>query len=100
VNQIKNLFIIDRDRLQFSLFVLGGLILFLYSTILTFAPAIRTLSWQNPIKWEQWIGFAVWLILSFLIHKSSIRFLPNRDPYILPIIYTLSGIGLFTIFRL
>lgn len=100
MNQIKNLFFNDRDRLQSSLFILGGSILFLYSTVLTFAPVIRTLSWQNSVKWEQWVGFVVWLILSFLIHKSSIRFLPNRDPYILPIVYVLTGIGLFTIFRL
>jgi len=100
VNQIKNIFFNDRDRLQFSLFFLGGLILFLDSTILTFATVIRTLNWQNPIKWEQWVGFVVWLILSFMIHKSSIRFLPNRDPYILPIVYMLAGIGMLTIFRL
>ncbi|MBE0687920.1 MAG: FtsW/RodA/SpoVE family cell cycle protein, partial [Anaerolineaceae bacterium] len=100
MKQNKNLFFNDRDRLQFSLFFLGGLILFLYSAVLTFAPVIRTLSWQSPIKWEQWVGFVVWLILSFLIHKSSMRYLPNRDPYILPIVYTLMGIGLFTIFRL
>lgn len=100
MNQIKNLFFNNRDRLQFSLFILSGLILFLYSTVLTFAPVIRTLSWQNPLKWEQWVGFVVWLILSLLIHKSSIRFLPNRDPYILPIVYLLTGIGMLTIFRL
>jgi len=100
VNQVKNIFFNDRDRLQFSLFILGGLILFLYSIVLTFAPVIRTLSWQTSVKWEQWVGFIVWLILSFLVHKFSIRFLPNRDPYILPIVYILSGIGILTIFRL
>lgn len=100
MNQIKNLFFNDRDRLQLNLFILGGSILFLYSTILTFAPVIRTLSWQNSVKWEQWVGFVVWLMLSILIHKSSIRFLPNRDPYILPIVYMLTGIGMLTIFRL
>ncbi len=100
MNQIKNLFFVDRNRLQLSLFILGGLILFLYSTVLTFAPVIRSTSWQNPIKWEQWVAFVVWLILSFLIHISSVRYLPNRDPYILPIVYILTGIGLLTIFRL
>jgi len=100
VNQIKHLFFNDRDRLQFSLFFLGGVILFLYSAVLTFAPVIRTLDWETPINWEQWIGFLVWLVASFLVHKASTRHLPNRDPYIIPIVFILTGIGLMTIFRL
>ena len=100
MNQIKNLFFTDRDRLQFSLFFLGGLILLLYSAVLTFAPVIRSLSWNTSLIWEQWIGFLIWLVTSFLIHKASTRHLTNRDPYILPIVYILTGIGLLTIFRL
>ncbi len=100
MNLIRNLFFYDRDRLQFSLFGLGGLILFLYSTILTVAPVIRTLSWNTLLKWEQWIALIIWLFFSLVVHKSSCRLLPNRDPYLLPIIYLLTGIGMFTIFRL
>lgn len=100
MNKIKNFFIEDRDRLQFSLFFLGGIILFLYSIARTFAPVIRTLNWDTPVIWEQWIAFFVWLVASYLIHIASKRSLPNRDPYILPIVYVLTGIGLLTIFRL
>lgn len=100
MNKIRNFIIEDKDRLQFSLFFLGGFILFLYSTARTFAPVIRTLNWSTPIIWEQWVAFVVWVAAGVLVHKSSKRFLPNRDPYILPIVYILTGIGLLTIFRL
>ena len=100
MNQIRNLFITNRDHLQFILFLIGGLILFLYSIILTFAPVIRTLSWDTSVKWEQWIALLVWIFICTLIQKSVSKVLPNRDPFILPIIFILSGIGMFTIFRL
>lgn len=100
MNQIRHLFFNNRDRLQFSLFFLGGLILILYSAILTFAPVIRTLTWESPVIWEQWIGVLAWIVVSFVIHKASTRHLPNRDPYIIPVMYVLIGIGLITIFRL
>jgi len=100
VTYIKNIFLDNRDRLQFSLFLFAGSILLLYSIILTFAPVIRTLNWQTPMKWEHWIGYGVWLISSFFIHKLSVKYLPNRDPYLIPIAFLLSGIGLMTIFRL
>jgi cell division protein FtsW (lipid II flippase) len=80
--------------------VIGGVILFIYSIILTFTPVIRTLNWNTLLKWEQWIAFVLWIVFSYIIHKTSCRFLPNRDPYLLPIIYLLTGIGIFTIFRL
>ena len=100
MNQIKNLFSSNRDHLQFFLLLLGGLILFFYSAILTFAPVIRTLSWQSPLNWKHWIAFVVWVIISVITHKYSSKVLPNRDPYLIPIIYMLVGVGLLTLFRL
>ncbi len=100
MNQLKNIFLTEKDKLQLILFWIGGLILCFYGLILTFAPVIRTLNWKTPVKWEQWIAFAAWSVICFIVHKFSARYLPNRDPYILPIIFLLSGLGLLTIFRL
>lgn len=100
MNQIKNLFSPNRDHLQFFLLILGGLILFFYSAILTFAPVIRTLSWKSSLNWEHWIAFLAWVVFGFITHKYSSKILPNRDPYLIPIFYLLVGLGLLTIFRL
>lgn len=90
----------NRNRTQLSLMVMGAIILLFYSLVLTFAPVVRTLSWATPVKWEHWVGFAVWVLLTAFVHYTSSRYLPRRDPYLLPIVYSLSGLGILSIFRL
>ena len=100
MNRIKNLIPSNRDQIQFLLLSFGGTILLFYSLILTFAPIIRTVSWDTPIKWEQWVALVIWMLVGLFAHRTSLKKLPNRDPYLIPIIYSLIGIGLMTIFRL
>ncbi len=100
MNRIKNLIPSNRDPLQFFLLSLGAGILLFYSLILTFASVVRTASWDSPIKWEQWIVLSIWILIGFFAHRISSKKLPNRDPFLIPIIYTLIGIGLMTIIRL
>jgi cell division protein FtsW (lipid II flippase) len=90
----------DRDRLQTLLFQIVAVILFLYSVILTLAPAVRYHSWQVTYRWMHWIGFIVWITAVFFLNIISVKKFKNRDPYLLPIISFLFGLGLLTIFRL
>ena len=79
---------------------LAALFVFLCCLVLTFAPAVRLHTWLAEYHWEQWIGFAVWLTGFSVVFRQVNRFLPDRDPYLLPIIAVLSGWGLVEIFRL
>lgn len=79
---------------------LAAFFLLIYSIILTLAPAVRLHSWQVSYRWNHWIGFAVWLVGSVVIHNQLCRWLPERDPYLFPVGALLSGWGLLTIWRL
>lgn len=67
---------------------------------LSLAPAVRYHGGSEYYQFDHWIGILVWVIISALLHRQSIRKSPQRDPYILPIAMMLSGIGLLTIWRL
>ncbi len=79
---------------------LAALFLFCYSLILTLSPAVRSHSWAVDYRWWHWIGFVAWLVIFALAHRQTTRFLPDRDPYLLPICALLTGWGLLTIWRL
>ncbi|HEX7541754.1 MAG TPA: FtsW/RodA/SpoVE family cell cycle protein [Anaerolineales bacterium] len=87
-------------QIQSRLLRLAGIFLFLYSLILTLAPAARERSWAVDYRWSHWLGFAVWAIIFTLAHILSHRRLPDADPYILPIAALLTGWGILTIYRL
>jgi len=87
-------------RLQSRLLYFAGVFLFIYSIILTIAPAARARSWSVDYHWSHWLGFAVWVVIFFLAHQVSSRRLPDSDPYLLPIAAFLTGWGILTIYRL
>jgi len=89
-----------KDLIQSRLMRLAALFFFLACVVLTFAPAVRLHAWLANYRWQQWIGFAVWLLGFSLLYRQVNRFLPDRDPYILPIIALLTGWGILEIFRL
>lgn len=70
------------------------------AVILTFATAVRLHTWQAPLRWEQWIGFGVWLLGYIVLYLQANKHLPDRDPYLLPIFSLLNGLGLLMIYRL
>ena len=88
------------DKLQSRLFILAATFLGLYAVTITLAPAARYRSWQVSYPWAHWLGYLVWLVLFTLINHRTKRFLPERDPYLLPIAGLLSGWGMLTISRL
>jgi cell division protein FtsW (lipid II flippase) len=85
---------------QSRLMKLTAMFLFLYTTILSLSPAVRSHSWQVAYKWQHWVGFIVWLIGFAIVYRQFHQFLPDGDVYLLPIIALLSGFGLLTIWRL
>jgi len=87
-------------QIQSRLLRLAGVFLFLYSIILTLAPAARERSWAVNYPWIHWLGFSVWVVVFTLTHNLSRIRLPDADPYILPIAALLTGWGTLTIYRL
>lgn len=80
--------------------IIATLFMITYALILTLAPAVRYHAGSERYQYRHWIGVIVWIASFAFLHHISIRKLPERDPYILPVIGLLSGIGLMTIWRL
>lgn len=90
----------NEQGIQARLLILAALFLGIYSLALTLAPAVRARSWTAVYNWRHWIGTLVWLVGYGLAHHQSQRYLPHRDPKLLPVIALISGWGLLTIWRL
>jgi cell division protein FtsW (lipid II flippase) len=90
----------SKDLLQGRLLLLAGVFLFLYSASLTISPAVRARSWEVTYPWSHWLGFAAWVFVFLVAQHQTTRFLPNRDPYLLPSAALLSGWGLLTVWRI
>ena len=88
------------DEKQSRLMQLAAVFLLIYSVVQTLTPAARLHSWEVEYRWNHWIGFAVWLIGSAIVHHQIIQRLPERDPYLFPIVALLSGWGLLAVWRL
>ena len=88
------------NRIQSRLLVLAGIFLGLYALALSLAPAARARSWEVDYRWNHWLGFLAWGILVTIVDRQSRRYLPDRDPYLLPVAALLSGWGMMTIWRL
>ena len=90
----------SRSQIQGRLLSLAAVFLFLYSLILTLAPAARARSWNVSYHWSQWLGFAVWVGVILVAHTQIKRHIPEADPYLLPVAALLTGWGILTIYRL
>lgn len=87
-------------EIQRRLLALAAIFLFIYSLILTLAPAARARTWSADYNWSHWLGFAVWCAVFALLHRQVQRRLPDADPYLLPVTALLTGWGMLTIWRL
>ena len=88
------------DEREGRLLSAASLFLFLYSLVLTLAPAVREHSWNVTYRFSHWTGFVLWAIGIYVARRISARRLPERDPYLLPLAAMLSGLGLLTVWRL
>jgi len=57
-------------------------------------------SWQVTYRWDHWIGFGVWIIGASFTFRRLNKYLPDRDPFIFPLIMALAGWGLLEVWRL
>ncbi len=85
---------------QKHLMRLAALFLFLFAIILTLSPIVKYRSWQADLRWFHWIGLVLISIGFFFLQHTLDKCGRNVDPFLLPVIYLLSGWGLLTIFRL
>lgn len=90
----------QENQLLNRFFTIAGLIPLVYAAILTVAPAIRNHAGLEAFQFGHWIYTAIWLVSFIILHRLSINRVPKQDPFLLPIIAALSGIGLLTIWRL
>ena len=88
------------EVIQSRLIRRAALFLFLYSSILTLSPAVRERSWDVDYRAAHWMAFLVWVILTYISHIVSTKFLQDHDPFILPAASLLTGWGLLTVWRL
>lgn len=85
---------------QPNFILIGALFVFFYTTVLSLAPAIREHLSGFRVEWRYFIPFAAWLVGTLSLNYAVKRFLPNRDPWIFPIVMLLCGWGLLTVWRL
>jgi cell division protein FtsW (lipid II flippase) len=90
----------QRDVIQIRLIRLAVVFHFIGCSILTLAPVVRYHSWTADLRWQQWVGFIVWLAGFLYLNRQTIKRLPDRDPYLLPLVSLLTAWGLLTIYRL
>jgi hypothetical protein len=88
------------DRIERRLLTFAGAFMAVFSLALTLSNAVRLRTWQVDYRWLHWLGFFAWLVTIWLVHRQLSRRLPDRDPFLFPVIALLSGWGLLTIWRL
>jgi len=92
--------VINHNRIQNRLMTFSRLAIFTYALILTVSPAVRFHGGFERYKFQHWIGVIVWFLSFSVLQRQTNLKLSESDPYLLPIISLLSGIGLLTIWRL
>ena len=88
------------ERREFKLLAAAGIFLLLFAAALTFAPAAREQTWSVRLHTAQWAGLFIWAFAFYLGHRLVSRYLPDHDPYLLPVAGLLSGWGVLTVYRL
>ena len=88
------------NKLQSRLLVIAALLVLALATTLTISPAVRYHTGGEDYRWSHWLGVLGWFAVFTVLNRQSSRKLHHRDPYLLPIVAALTGIGLMMIWRL
>lgn len=89
-----------KDHTRGRLYKLAALFLVIFAIILTLSPAVRTRSWDADLRWSHWLAVAVWIAAVAFAAFQTGKYLPNRDPLLLPLAALLTGWGILSIWRL
>jgi len=88
------------DQIQSRLMILAALFMITYGLILSIAPSVRNQTASISYRLDHWVGVVIWAISFALLHRHTAYKLQQRDPFLLPIVAMLNGLGLMTIYRL
>ncbi len=88
------------DKQQSRLMIVAALLVLALALVLSIAPAVRYHTGSQRYQFEHWLGVLGWFAVFAVLDWQSSRKLPHRDPFLLPIIGALTGIGLMMIWRL
>lgn len=88
------------NQVESRLFSLAGWFLAFYALAITLSPAARMHSWQVTYRWDHWVAYFAWLVSSVVLFHRLNKNLPDRDPFIFPLVMILTGWGLLEIWRL
>ena len=100
---ISNFPVIENSQInktQSRLLILALVIVAILALSLSLSSLVRFHGKIDEIRIDHWVGVLIWTVSFGLLHYQTSRKLPKRDPYILPIVALLTGIGLLTIWRL
>lgn len=79
---------------------LAAVFVSVYALALSLSPAARLHTWNAPFRLDHWMGVAVWAAAFAFAHFQANRWLPGRDPLLLPVVAALSGWGVLAVWRL
>ncbi len=79
---------------------LAAVFFVLYAIILTLSPAVRERTWSVDYRWQHWLGILVWGFGSYYLLRTAQIHLTGHDPFLIPLLSLLTGVGLMTIWRL
>jgi cell division protein FtsW (lipid II flippase) len=74
--------------------------LILYAILLTLSPAGRERDWNVDYRLAHWAGMALLGAAGFFTWRQFQKHTPQSDPFLLPFIILLGGLGMLTIYRL
>lgn len=90
-----------KDQREVRLSSLALFFLALLALTISLARSARLGTWDlESLRWGHWLVLPVWSLGGYLIHKTLERYLPERDPILLPVLLLLSGWGALEIWRL
>jgi cell division protein FtsW (lipid II flippase) len=87
-------------QIQSRLLVIAAGFVVVLGLGLTISPAARGQTWDVAYRLNHWIGAAIWLVMIILAHWQVKKYLPDADPYLLPVASLLTGWGMLSIWRL
>lgn len=90
----------QRQRRETQLLGLSAAFVLVAAIALSLAPFARIGTWSAKADLTLFVFVGVWVVCAGVAARVVRRRLPDHDPYVLPVVYLLSGWGLALIWRL